>query len=54
MYWKAIEQKDEYFASRFHLGIMYHKNLQFDDALLCFSQVLDKKDKSLKFHEVYL
>lgn len=39
-YKKAIELDETFFGARFHLGSMYHKNHQFQEARQCFSTVL--------------
>lgn len=39
-YNKAIELDSTFFGARFHLGNMYHKNHQFQEARKCFSDVL--------------
>lgn len=51
-YKKAIELDETFFGARFHLGIMYHKNYQFKDALSWFSTVLTyySTDKKIFVH----
>ncbi len=36
----ALKCDEKYFASRFHLGQMYHKNDEFQEALHCFTNVI--------------
>ena len=45
MYRKALEVDEKYYASRFHLGQMLHKADQFQEALMCFSMVVENYDK---------
>ncbi len=40
MYRKALECDELYFGSRFHLGSMLHRAHQFQEALQCFTAVL--------------
>lgn len=42
MYEYALKLNDKFISSRFHLGLMFHRLSQFQDALKCFSQVLEK------------
>ena len=40
MYKQALTLDKKYFGSRFHLGMMYHQNKQFHEALAAYSEVL--------------
>lgn len=40
MFEKAIEIEPQHTASLYHLGLMYHKNRNYKDALLAYSKVL--------------
>jgi tetratricopeptide (TPR) repeat protein len=42
MYHQALKLQENFVSSRFHLGLMYHKTNQFQEALKCFSKVLLK------------
>lgn len=42
MFQEAIRIQDSFVASRFHLGLMYHRTAQFQPALKCFTKVLQK------------
>jgi tetratricopeptide (TPR) repeat protein len=49
-YKKAIELDETFFGARFHLGNMYHKNLQFQEARQCFSTVLSNYSTDKKIY----
>lgn len=42
MFQEALKLQENFISSRFHLGLMYHKTNQFQEALKCFSKVLLK------------
>jgi len=42
MYMTALSITEHHITSRFHLGLMFHKNNKFHEALKCFSNVLAK------------
>ena len=42
MYEYSLKLNDKFISSRFHLGLMFHRLSLFQDALKCFSQVLEK------------
>lgn len=42
MYSMALKLNEHFISSRFHLGLMYHKTMQYQDALKCFTKVLQK------------
>jgi tetratricopeptide (TPR) repeat protein len=39
---KAIKANANFISSQHHLGIMYHRTLQYQNALQCFSLVLER------------
>ncbi len=41
MFKQALELNEKCVAARFHLGIMYHQNNNFHEALQCFTQVFE-------------
>ena len=42
MYQKALNLNEHFVSSRFHLGLMYHRLNKFQEALRCFSKVLER------------
>lgn len=48
-YLKALEVQENFVSSRFHLGLMYHRINRYQDALKCFTKVLEtiKDDKTI-------
>jgi tetratricopeptide (TPR) repeat protein len=48
-YKQSLQIQEEFVASRFHLGLMYHRINDFHEALKCFSKVLiwENKDKTV-------
>ena len=42
MYQQALSLQENFVSSRFHLGLMYHRINKFQEALECFSKVLEK------------
>jgi tetratricopeptide (TPR) repeat protein len=49
MYKQALLIDEKYFGSRYHLGLMFHLNRQYHDALACFTSVISNysKDKDI-------
>ena len=58
MFKQALELNEKCVAARFHLGIMYHQNNNFHEALQCFTQVFEDEknnpDLFIKRGNVYL
>ena len=48
-YRKALSIQENFSSSRFHLGLMYHRTNSFQEALKCFTKVLEtiKDDKTI-------
>ena len=42
MFREALKIQDTYVASYFHLGLMNHKTHKFNDAIHCFTTVLNR------------
>lgn len=54
MFKKCLKHNPTFISSQHHLGIMYHRTKQFQNALQCYSQVLEKVKTDKKGKIVYL